>query len=196
MPDMMNTLVVYVENKPGVLNRVASLFRRRGFNIESLTVGHTERPGVSRMTITLDTDERGAFLVEANLYKVVNVISVENITAQPSVYRELAMIKVAATAETRTHLMQLVSVFRARVVDVAPDSLVIEITGTEDKIDGLLEVLMTYGVIETVRTGRVAMSRGARTAVAAAAGASAASDAGTNGHGKHPSNDGTISYSV
>ena len=192
MPNMMNTLVVYVENKPGVLNRVASLFRRRGFNIESLTVGHTEKQGVSRMTITLDTDERGAFLVEANLYKLVNVISVENITAQPSVYRELAMIKVAASAETRTHLMQLVSVFRARVVDVAPDSLVIEITGTEDKIDGLLEVLMTYGVIETVRTGRVAMSRGARTAVAAAAGA--------NGNGKAKataaSDDSMISYSV
>lgn len=191
MPNMMNTLVVYVENKPGVLNRVASLFRRRGFNIESLTVGHTEKQGVSRMTITLDTDERGAFLVEANLYKLVNVISVENITARPSVYRELAMIKVAATAETRTHLMQLVSVFRARVVDVAPDSLVIEITGTEDKIDGLLEVLMTYGVIETVRTGRVAMSRGARTAVAAA---------GANGNGKakatSASDDGMISYSV
>ena len=191
MPNMMNTLVVYVENKPGVLNRVASLFRRRGFNIESLTVGHTEKQGISRMTITLDTDERGAFLVEANLYKLVNVISVENITARPSVYRELAMIKVTATADTRTHLMQLVTVFRARVVDVAPDSLVIEITGTEDKIDGLLEVLMTYGVIETVRTGRVAMSRGARTAAAAAAGA--------NGDGKGKitaSDDGMISYSV
>jgi len=189
---MMNTLVVYVENKPGVLNRVASLFRRRGFNIESLTVGHTEKQGISRMTISLDTDERGAFLVEANLYKLVNVISVENITARPSVYRELAMIKVAATAETRTHLMQLVTVFRARVVDVAPDSLVIEITGTEDKIDGLLEVLMTYGVIEMVRTGRVAISRGTRTAAAAAAGA--------NGNGKAKiggaTDDGMISYSV
>jgi acetolactate synthase I/III small subunit len=192
MPNMMNTLVVYVENKPGVLNRVASLFRRRGFNIESLTVGHTEKQGISRMTISLDTDERGAFLVEANLYKLVNVISVENITARPSVYRELAMIKVAATAETRTHLMQLVSVFRARVVDVAPDSLVIEITGTEDKIDGLLEVLMTYGVIEMVRTGRVAISRGTRTAAAAAA--------GENGNGKAKnsgtSDDGLLSYSV
>ena len=192
MPNMMNTLVVYVENKPGVLNRVASLFRRRGFNIESLTVGHTEKQGISRMTISLDTDERGAFLVEANLYKLVNVISVENITARPSVYRELAMIKVAATAETRTHLMQLVSVFRARVVDVAPDSLIIEITGTEDKIDGLLEVLMTYGVIEMVRTGRVAISRGARTAAAAGAGA--------NGNGRAKisgtTDDGMVSYSV
>ena len=157
---MMNTFVVYVENKPGVLNRVASLFRRRGFNIESLTVGHTEKSGISRMTIVTDTDAAGTYRVETNLYKLVNVISVENITATPSVCRELAMIKVAATSETRTQLMQLASVFRARVLDVATTSLVIEITGTEDKIDGLLEVLRHYGIIETVRTGRVAMSRG------------------------------------
>ena len=159
---MINTFVVYVEDKPGVLNRVASLFRRRGFNIDSLTVGHTEKAGVSRMTITVDTDEAGAYRMETNVYKLFNVISVENITARPSVHRELAMVKVAATAESRTHLMQLVSVFRARVVDVAPESLVIEITGTEDKIDGLLEVLKHYGVIEMVRTGRVAMSRGGK----------------------------------
>ncbi len=158
---MLNTFVVYVENKPGVLNRVASLFRRRGFNIESLTVGHTERDDISRMTIVTDTDAAGAYRIEANLYKLVNVISVENISAAPSVCRELAMIKVAATGETRTQLMQLAGVFRARVVDVAPASLVIEITGTEDKIDGLLEVLRHYGVLEMVRTGRVAMSRGA-----------------------------------
>jgi acetolactate synthase I/III small subunit len=157
---MMNTFVVYVENKPGVLNRVASLFRRRGFNIESLTVGHTEKSGVSRMTIVVDTDEAGTYRVETNLYKLVNVISVENITLAPSVCRELAMIKVAATGDTRTQLLQVASVFRARVVDVAPTSLVIEITGTEEKIDGLLEVLRHYGVIEMVRTGRVGMSRG------------------------------------
>lgn len=159
---MLNTFVVYVENKPGVLNRVASLFRRRAFNIESLTVGHTEKPGISRMTIVVDTDETGAFRVEANIYKIVNVITVENISAKASIDRELAMVKVAATAEARTHLMQLVEVFRARVVDVAPESLVIEITGTEDKIDGLLDVLRPYGVIEMVRTGRVAMSRGTK----------------------------------
>ncbi len=157
---MLNTFVVYVENKPGVLNRVASLFRRRAFNIESLTVGHTERDDISRMTIVVDTDAAGAYRIETNLYKLINVITVENITAAPSVCRELAMIKVAATGETRTQLMQLAGVFRARVVDVAPASLVIEITGTEDKIDGLLEVLRHYGVLEMVRTGRVAMSRG------------------------------------
>ena len=157
----MHTFAVHVEDKPGVLKRVASLFRRRAFNIESLTVGHTEQPGVSRMTIVIDTDERGARRVEANLYKLVNVLRVDNISAQPSVVRDLAMIKVAATGDARTHVMQLVDVFRARVVDVRPESLIIEITGTEDKIDGLVEMLRPYGVIEMVRTGRVAMSRGA-----------------------------------
>lgn len=161
---MVQTLVVYVENKPGVLNRVASLFRRRAFNIESLTVGHTERPGISRMTIVVDTDAAGAQRLEAHLYKLVNVLHVQNVTELPSVYRELAMIKVLAAADVRTHVLQLANTFRARVVDVAPDSLVIEITGTEDKIDGLLEVLRPYGVVEMVRTGRVAMSRGSKAA--------------------------------
>lgn len=161
---MHHTLVALVEDKPGVLNRVALVFRRRAFNIESLTVGHTDRQGVSRMTIVVDTDELGSRRIEAHLYKLVNVLRVENITLNAAVFRDLAMIKVAATSESRTHIMQLVDVFRARVVDVAPDSLIIEITGTEDKIDGLLEVLRPYGVLEMVRTGRVAMSRGLRAA--------------------------------
>ena len=144
-----------------MLTRVASLIRRRGFNIESLTVGHTEQPGVSRMTIVMDSDERAVPRIEANLYKLVNVIRVENITAQPSVYRDLAMIKVAAREPSRGAIMQLVTVFRARVVDVSPESLIIEITGTEDKVDGLVEMLRPYGVLEMARTGRVAMSRGA-----------------------------------
>lgn len=159
---MLNTFVVYVEDKPGVLNRVASLFRRRAFNIESLTVGHTERPGESRMTIVVDTDGAGALRLEANLYKLLHVIRVENITAAPMVFRDLALIKVATTQETRSELMQLVNVFRARVVDVAADSMMIEITGTEDKIDGLIDVLRPYGIFEMVRTGGVAMARGNR----------------------------------
>ena len=134
---MLNTYVVYVENKPGVLTRVASLFRRRAFNIDSLTVGRTEKPEVSRMTITVDADYDQARRIEANLYKLVNVLLVENITDQPSIVRDLAMIKVAATHEARSHVLELASVFRARVVDVAPESLTIEITGAEDKIDGL-----------------------------------------------------------
>jgi acetolactate synthase-1/3 small subunit len=157
----MQTFAVYVDNKPGVLNRVASLFRRRAFNIESLTVGHTETPGLSRMTIVVDTDERGARLVEANLYKLIPVRRVDNITKLSTIARDLAMIKVSAAGEARTHVMQLVDVYRARIVDVSPDSLVIETTGTEDKIDSLLEVLRPYGVVEMVRTGRVEMVRGA-----------------------------------
>jgi acetolactate synthase-1/3 small subunit len=156
----MQTFAVYVDNKPGVLNRVASLFRRRAFNIESLTVGHTETPGVSRMTIVVDTDDRGARLVEANLYKLVPVRRVENITELPQIARDLAMIKVSAAGDARAQIMQLVEVYRSRIVDVGPESLVIEATGTEDKIDSLLEVLRPFGVTEMVRTGRVAMVRG------------------------------------
>jgi len=156
----MQTFAVYVDNKPGVLNRVASLFRRRAFNIESLTVGHTEQQGISRMTIVVDTDERGARLVEANLYKLISVRRVDNISRVPSIARDLAMIKVAAIGDARTQVMQLVDVYRARIVDISPESLVIETTGAEDKIDSLLEVLRPYGVIEMVRTGRVEMVRG------------------------------------
>ncbi len=166
---MLNTFVVHVENLPGVLNRVASLFRRRAFNIESLTVGHTDKPGISRMTIVVDTDEFGAKRLEANLYKLVNVLRVDNITALPSVMRDLALIKVAAPAEQRAHLLQLADVFRARVVDVAPDSLTFEITGAEEKIDGLLEVLRPLGILEMVRTGRVAITRGSKASTTEAA---------------------------
>ena len=157
---MIATFVVHVENTPGVLNRVASLFRRRAFNIESLTVGHTHTLGVSRMTIVVDTDEAGAARLEANLYKLVNVVRVDNITSVNSVFRDLAMIKVATTPETRGEIMQLVHVFRARVVDVSGDSMVLEVTGAEDKIDGFVEVLGQYGILEMARTGRVAMTRG------------------------------------
>jgi acetolactate synthase I/III small subunit len=159
---MLNTFMVYVENKPGVLTRVASLFRRRAFNIDSLTVGRTEKPEVSRMTITVDADFDQARRIEANLYKLVNVLLVENITNQPAIVRDLAMIRVAASHEARSHVLELANVFRARVVDVAPESLTLEITGAEEKIDSLLELLRPYGVLEMVRTGIVAMRRGSR----------------------------------
>ncbi len=165
---MLHTFVVQVEDKPGVLNRVASLFRRRGFNIESLTVGHTERAGMSRMTIVVDTDDSGAARIEAHLYKLVNVLRVDNVTAAPSVYRDLAIIKVATTPERRAEIMQLAHVFRARVVDVNHESMMIETTGTEDKINGLVEVLRGYGILEMARTGRVAMVRGTRAEAAVA----------------------------
>ena len=166
---MLITYVVQVADKPGVLNRVSSLVRRRGYNIESLTVGHTSTPGVSRMTVVVDADPGAADRIEANLYKLVHVLSVENVTAVPTVFRHLALIKVSAAKDTRTEIMQLVDVFRARVVDVAPDSLIIEVTGTDEKIEGLLELLRPFGLIEVAKTGRVAMARGqgARAMVAA-----------------------------
>ena len=125
-----HTFVVTVEDLPGVLNCISSPFRRRGFNIESLTVGHTERPGVSRMTFVVLTDDAGAERFQANVYKLVNVIlSVADITARPAVFRELAMIKVTAPQERRPEIVHLAEVFRARIIDLAPDSLTIEITG-------------------------------------------------------------------
>lgn len=157
---MLITFVVQVADKPGVLNRVSSLVRRRDYNIESLTVGHTGTPGVSRMTIVVDADPAAAARIEANLYKLVHVLRVQNVTDVPAVYRHLALIKVAATAESRSQVMQLVDVFRARVVDVAPDSLIIEITGTDEKIDGLLEILRPFGILEVAKTGCLAMARG------------------------------------
>jgi acetolactate synthase I/III small subunit len=163
----LHTFAVYVEDRPGVLNRVASLFRRRGFNIHSLAVGHSEVPGVSRMTAVIETDESGARRAQANLYKIVNVLRVEDITSRPTIVRDLALIKVAADQATRSCLMQLTHVFHARVVDVTPDALVVEMCASEAKIDGLLEVLRPYGVIEMVRTGRIAIERGCGVADAA-----------------------------
>ncbi len=158
---MKSTLIALVEDKPGVLTRVASLFRRRNYNIESLTVGHTEKPGVSRMTIVMDNTQTNVQKVVQNLYKLVNVIRVEDVTDEPSVLRDLALIKVRANGGgSRSEIMQLVDTFRARVVDVGVDSLMIEVTGTEDKIESLAGVLAPYGIIEMVRTGRVAMVRG------------------------------------
>ncbi len=157
---MQHTLVVLVEDKPGVLDRVASLFRRRAFNIESLTVGHTETGGISRMTIVVDGDQVSVERLTSYLYKLVNVIQVEDLTSKPMVSRDLALIKVSANARNRAEAMQTVAVFRARVVDVTPDSLTIEVTGDEQKVDGLVDVLKPFGIIEMVRTGAVAMSRG------------------------------------
>ena len=157
---MQHTLVALVEDKPGVLNRVASLFRRRAFNIESLTVGHTDRAGISRMTIVVESDETNAERVVAYLYKLVNVLQVEDLGGVPAVRRDLAMVKVGASTENRAEIMQLVDVFRARIVDVTNISLIIEITGDEEKINGFVELLRPLGIIEMVRTGAVVMARG------------------------------------
>ncbi len=158
----VHTFAVYVEDKPGVLNRVASLFRRRGFNIESLAVGHTEQDGVSRMTIVMEADDLIARRVEANLYKLVNVLRVEDVTNLPSVTRDLALIKVKADASERAQVLQMCDVFRARAVDVGPEALIVEITGTEEKIESLCELLRPFGILELVRTGRIAMTRGSK----------------------------------
>ena len=156
----LRTFIVYVENRPGVLNRISSLFRRRGYNIESLTVGHTERPGVSRMTIVAGIGAGAAHRVEANIYKLVNVLSVEDVTNTLTVSRSLALIKVEASEASRHRLMEIVRVFRARVVDIAPTTLIVEITGAERKVHALVEVLRPFGILEMVRTGQVAMTRG------------------------------------
>jgi acetolactate synthase I/III small subunit len=161
--DYMNyTFIALVENKPGVLNRVASLFRRRNFNIESLAVGKTEDPNVSRMTIvvTCPNGDVDAHRIEANLYKLVNVIDVQDVTHQPSVTRDLALIKVKVEPERRAEVNGLAEIFRARIVDVAVDSVIVEITGTEDKIEGMIELLRPIGIVEMVRTGQVSMTRG------------------------------------
>ena len=163
---MLHTFIAYVEDKPGVLTRVASLFRRLNINIVSLTVGHSERPGISRMTIVANppdhTGDRAPDRIRASLYKLEDVIEVDDIGKAPNVTRELALIKVAATAHNRSHIFELVEVFRARIVDLAPDSLMIEITGVESKIEGLIQVLNETEdrVLEVCRSGKMTMRRG------------------------------------
>jgi len=157
---MKHTLVALVENKPGVLNRVASMFRRRNFNIDSLSVGTTESNRVSRMTIVVEGDEQTVDQAVKQMYKLVNVIQVTDVTHLPTVNRELALIKVATTTETRGEIMQLVDVYRANIIDVAMDSMVIQITGEEDKVDSIIRLLRQFGIKELARTGRVSMMRG------------------------------------
>jgi acetolactate synthase-1/3 small subunit len=157
---MKHTLVALVEDKPGVLNRVASLFRRRNFNIESLTVGRTHEAGYSRMTILVDTEYTQPQLVTANLEKLINVVDVQDVTHTPTVSRDLALIKVRANASHLAEISQLAEIFRARIVDVASDSVIIEVTGDEQKIDSLVELIRPRGIMEMVRTGQVAMARG------------------------------------
>src|SRR5574338_1520138 len=170
--DMNYTFIALVENKPGVLNRGASLFRRRNFNIESLAVGRTDDPNVSRMTIVVScpNGEVDAHRIEANLYKLVNVIDVQDVTHQPSVTRDLALIKVRVGPERRAEVNGLAEIFRARIVDVGSDSVIVEITGTEDKIEGMIELLRPIGIVEMVRTGQIAMTRGVNDGVRRVAG--------------------------
>src|SRR5512142_1114028 len=157
---MKHTLVALVEDQPGVLNRVASLFRRRAFNIESLTVGHTETDDMSRMTIVVDTAKVPAPIVAANLRKLIPVAEVVDVTHLPTVDRDLALIRVRCCAEDRAEIASLAEIFRARIVDVAVESVIVEVTGDEQKVNGLVDLLRPRGIMEMVRTGKVAMVRG------------------------------------
>lgn len=157
---MKHTLVAWMRDKPGVLNRVSGMLRRRNFNIDSLQVGHSETPGISRMTFVVDGDNHMVDQVIKQMRKVIDVTRVEDISDRPIVARELALIRVHTGAETRSEIMQLVSIYRGEIIDVALDSMVVQIVGSEDRVDGLIELLDNFGIIEMVRTGRVAMVRG------------------------------------
>ncbi|MEM0202950.1 MAG: acetolactate synthase small subunit [Archaeoglobaceae archaeon] len=158
---MRFTIAVLVENKPGVLARVSSLFRRRGFNIESLSVGVTENEEISRMTIVVNGDEKVLEQVVKQLNKLIEVIKVSDVT-KDSVERELCLVRVNAPPEKRGEIVELTNIFRARIVDVAKDSFIIEITGDEDKINAFIDLMRNYGIKEVARTGKVAMVRGAK----------------------------------
>ena len=160
MATTKHALVALVEDKPGVLNRMASLFRRRGFNIESIAVGHSELPHISRMTIIVDGTTAMVEQVRKQLDKVIDVIKVSDVTGEGTIARELALIKVKATSANRSEIMQIVDIFRANIVDVASDSVTVEVTGDEQKVNSLYNLLRGFGIKEIARTGSIAMTRG------------------------------------
>jgi acetolactate synthase-1/3 small subunit len=155
-----HTLVVLVEDHPGVLNRVVSLLRRRSFNIDSITVGHSEQPGVSRMTLVVNGEEEEVEQAGKQLYKLMEVLKVTDLTGLNCISHELAMVKVAAKPQQRAEILLIAQIYDARVVDASPNTLLLEITGTEDRVDGLLAMVRPFGIRELVRTGAVAMTRG------------------------------------
>jgi acetolactate synthase I/III small subunit len=159
---MKHTIAVIVENKSGVLTRIAGLFSRRSFNIESLSVGGTDNPDYSRMTISVEGDEVVLEQVIKQLSKLINVIRVSELAHDESVERELAMIKVTADKNSRSEIMQIVNIFRAKIIDVSTRSMVIEVTGDAEKIDAIIQLLRQFGIKELARTGKVSMIRGAR----------------------------------
>jgi acetolactate synthase-1/3 small subunit len=156
-------IAALVENRPGVLHSVANMFRRRGFNIESITVGHTEQKGITRMTITVSGDEKTLEQIVKQMNKLVDVVKVASLEPDGIVTRELALIKVnVPDTKTRSDIINCVEVFRGHVIDVSPESLTIEITGTPDKIDAFLNLMKGYGILELARTGLTALSRGTK----------------------------------
>lgn len=160
---MKTTLSVLVENHPGVLTRVSGLFSRRGFNIDSLAVGVTESPDISRMTIVVEGDEKVVEQVKKQLNKLVNVIKVSRMHPQESVERELILIKIDADLEKRTEIIQIAEIFRANIIDVSRKSMIIELTGDKEKVKAFEEVLRPFGIKELVRTGLIALNRGVKT---------------------------------
>lgn len=155
-----HTMIAMLEDKPGVLNRLTGLFSRRNFNIESLAVGHSEIPGVSRVTFVVRGTTRDINQVRTQLRKLINVLDIVDITGEPNVTREMALIKVRANGQSRSEVMQLVDIYRASIVDVCLESVIIQIVGPEDRINSLIDLLQNFGIEEMVRTGRVAMIRG------------------------------------
>ncbi|MEW5783636.1 MAG: acetolactate synthase small subunit [Bacillota bacterium] len=160
---MKHVLAILVENKSGVLTRVAGLFSRRGFNIENIAVGETVDPGISRMTITVEGDETVVEQVMKQLNKLINVLKVSNLSREPAVIRELMLIKVRAEAQTRSDIQQIVETFRGKVVDVSLNSMIIEVTGNDEKLEAIKLLLQHFGIREIVRTGKVALLRGSKT---------------------------------
>jgi acetolactate synthase-1/3 small subunit len=162
MDQQYHTLSVLVENHYGVLTRVAALFARRGYNIDSLAVGRTEDPEVSRMTIVIHGDDSVIEQVIKQLYKLIEVIKVTNLSKEEHVERELALIKVAANKETRAEILQIVEIFRAKVVDVGSNTMIIELTGAVDKIEAMEKLLRPFGIKELARTGKIGLQRGTK----------------------------------
>lgn len=157
-----HTLSVLVENKPGVLARIAALFSRRGFNIDSLAVGPTEHPDISRMTIVVNVEDLPLEQVTKQLNKLVNVIKIVELDQSAAIQRELVLVKVRADNESRSQIVEIVQLFRAKTVDVSPDAVTIEATGSSDKLEAMLRMLEPYGIKELVQSGLVAIGRGAR----------------------------------
>ena len=159
---MRHTISVLVENHPGVLARIAGLFSGRGFNIDSLSVGETEDPSVSRMTVVVTGDDEVVEQIGKQLNKLIDTIKVTDLTQEEHVERELILLKVSAGGSTRSEIMQIVDIFRAKIVDVGPKSVVVEATGTADKVEALLDLLRKFGIKEMARTGHVAIARSSK----------------------------------
>ena len=183
MANNKHTIVALVQDRPGVLNRCVSLFRRRGFNIESLAVGHSETPGVSRLTLVVESAE--VEQVVKQLYRLIEVLKVSDVTNDPTVEREMVMVKVHAPPQSRHEIVALTSVFDAKIVDVGVNTMIVEMSGTPSKVENFIEVIRPFGVKEMMRTGRIAMVRGAHTHQAPA-------ESGENGNGHIPAQAATL----